>query len=176
MSFRALLTLLLVLAVPALAAPAAATASSTQAVTFEGSRDLLDDATWQSTLDEIDALGARSLRVILYWNDVAPSPKARTRPSFDASNPDAYPGLGKYDRLLRAADAKGMRLLLTVSGPVPRWATAARRDQLTRPRAKEFETFMTAMGRRYGDIVDWWAIWNEPNHPDFLRPQYSAKG
>jgi hypothetical protein len=31
---------------------------------------------------------------------------------------------------------------------------------------------MTAVGRRYGDRIDYWSIWNEPNHPQFLAPQY----
>jgi hypothetical protein len=157
-----------------LASPALATSS--EVVTFEGSRDLLEDTTWQSTLDEIDALGARGLRVILYWNDVAPSPNSAKRPSFDASDPAAYPGFGKYDRLLEAAHAKGMKVVLTLSGPVPKWATAARKDNLTRPRASEFQKFAAAVGKRYKNLVTWWAIWNEPNHPDFLAPQYSAKG
>ena len=40
---------------------------------------------------------------------------------------------------------------------------------------KEFEAFATAVGRRYGDRVGLWSIWNEPNHPQFLRPQFVKK-
>ena len=29
------------------------------------------------------------------------------------------------------------------------------------------------MATRYGDRVDLWSIWNEPNHPEFLKPQFS---
>ncbi len=29
-----------------------------------------------------------------------------------------------------------------------------------------------AVATRYGAQVNLWSIWNEPNHPDFLRPQY----
>jgi hypothetical protein len=172
---RSIITLLVALVAVPLVTPAAH-ASSSEIVTFEGSRDLLEDATWQSTLDEIDALGARGLRVIIYWSDVAPDPSSARRPSFDATDPAAYPGFGKYDRLLEAAHAKGMKVVLTLSGPVPRWATASRRDNVTRPKASEFQKFAAAAGKRYKTLVDWWAIWNEPNHPDFLRPQYSAKG
>src|SRR3954447_19716552 len=172
---RSIITLLLALLSVLATAPLAG-ANSTQAVTFEGSRDLLEDGTWQSTLDEIQGLGARSLRVIVYWNDVAPDPNAAKRPSFDATDPTQYPGFGKYDRLLEAAHAKGMKVLLTISGPVPRWATESRKDNLTRPRAIEFQRFATAIGKRFKDDVTWWAIWNEPNHPDFLKPQFSSKG
>jgi hypothetical protein len=172
---RSIITLLLALVAVCWAAPLAG-ASSTEAVTFEGSRDLLEDATWQSTLDEIDALGARSLRVIIYWNDVAPDPDSAKRPSFDASDPTAYPGFAKYDRLLEAAHARGMKVVLTLSGPVPKWATESRKDNLTRPRPIEFQRFATAVGKRYAQDVTWWAIWNEPNHPDFLKPQFSGKG
>src|SRR3954452_9644444 len=172
---RAFITLLLALVLGApLAAPAGA--SSTQAVTFEGSRDLLEDATWQSTLDEIDALGARSLRVIIYWNDVAPEPNAAKRPSFDATDPAAYPGFAKYDRLLEAAHARGMKVVLTLSGPVPRRATESRKDNLTRPRPVEVQRFATAVGKRFNQHVTWWAIWNDPNRPDSLNPQFSGKG
>src|SRR3954451_18211041 len=172
---RAIITLLLAHVLGALlAAPAGA--SSTEAVTFEGSRDLLEDGTWEPTLNEIDALGAKALRVIVYWNDVAPSPNSSRRPSFDATDPTQYPGFAKYDRLLQAAHDRGIKVLLTISGPVPKWATQSRKDNLTRPRPAEFEKFATAIGKRYKALVHWWAIWNEPNHPDFLQPQYSAKG
>ena len=65
---------------------------------------------------------------------------------------------------------------MTISGPVPRWATAAKSDNLTRPRTAAFAAFATAAGRRFGDQVDTWAIWNEPNQPQFLRPQFARGG
>ena len=34
---------------------------------------------------------------------------------------------------------------------------------------------MRAVVARYGDRVNLWSIWNEPNHPDFLGPQYKNK-
>ena len=38
--------------------------------------------------------------------------------------------------------------------------------------AVEFGAFATAIGRRYGDSVSTWSVWNEPNQPQFLKPQY----
>ena len=32
--------------------------------------------------------------------------------------------------------------------------------------------FVTAAARHFGDAVTTWSIWNEPNHPQFLRPQF----
>ncbi len=94
------------------------------------------------------------------------------RPAFDAADPNAY-DWGGYGRLVDAAHARGWRVLITFSAPVPKWATAARTDQVTRPSAPEFGAFATAAGRRFGAAVDAWGMWNEPNHPRFLRPQYT---
>ena len=63
-------------------------------------------------------------------------------------------------------------VLVTISGPGPRWATRSREDRVTRPSATRFRRFVTAVGRRYGEQVDYWSVWNEPNHPQFLAPQY----
>jgi hypothetical protein len=35
--------------------------------------------------------------------------------------------------------------------------------------------FMTALSKRFGGEVSRWSIWNEPNHPQFLGPQYDAR-
>jgi hypothetical protein len=162
------LVLALILGVPA------AHASHAQTLTFEAPRDLLDASTRDGALDQIASLGAHSLRVVLYWRNVAPAPDSRTRPTFDATDPGAYTW-GQYAPLLDAAKQRGWPVLLTVSGPVPRWATNGAVDNVTRPSPNEFRKFVTAVGRRFGDRVASWSIWNEPNHPQFLLPQYDKR-
>lgn len=156
-----------------LAGPAVAAASKSQSMTFEAPRDLLNPALRTNTLDEIGAFGVRSLRVILYWKDVAPQPTSSTKPAFDDTSPGGYTW-GEYDELLNAAHARGWNVLLTVSGPVPKWATNDRRDEVTRPSPALFRRFVQAVATRYGSIVDTWSIWNEPNLSRFLKPQVSA--
>jgi hypothetical protein len=162
--------LLAACALAALAAPAAH-ASSTQLMTFESPRDLLDPAARPQALDRIDSLGAHALRVILYWKRVAPSPNSRTKPSVDLRDPASY-AWGEYDPLLAAAQERGWPVLVTISGPVPKWATKSKRDDVTNPSATEFQSFVTAVGRHYGPQISMWSVWNEPNHPDFLMPQF----
>jgi hypothetical protein len=168
---------LLIAVVLMLALPAGASASSTQSMTFEAPRELIDPGTRERALDEIRAFGVDRVRVLVYWQSYAPAPKSRTRPRFDAADPAAYPPTtwDQLDGLFNAAAARGISIQLTLTGPVPKWATEKRRDNVTRPRPKEFQAFATAVGRRYGDRVGLWSIWNEPNHPQFLLPQYVKK-
>ena len=147
-------------------------ASARAPMYFDAGHAAIGDATRAATLDRLDAIGVRALRVTLVWGSVAPDAGSRTRPAFDATDPDAY-DWGGYGRLVDAAHARGWRVLITFSAPVPKWATAARTDQVTRPSAVEFRAFATAAGRRFGTAVSAWGLWNEPNHPRFLRPQYT---
>jgi Cellulase (glycosyl hydrolase family 5) len=160
----------------ALALQAGAAARSSQFTIFEAPRELLsdDDALRAQTFDEIQGFGVGWVRIVLYWQSVAPDPSSASVPAFDERDPNAYPGFGRYDRAISEARARGLHVLLTVSGPVPKWATRDRKDNVTRPSPTRFERFMTAVGRRYRDQISSWAIWNEPNHPDFLQPQYAA--
>jgi Cellulase (glycosyl hydrolase family 5) len=166
---------ILLLALLAAALPArAAHASATQVMTFEAPRELLDDSTRDATLDEIKAFGVDRVRALVYWRQFAPRPTSRRKPGFDASNPDAYPAgtWDRLDRLLAATEARGMTVQLTLTGPVPKWATRARRDYRTNPVPKLFGQWVTAVARRYGARVNLWSVWNEPNQPQFLRPQF----
>jgi hypothetical protein len=148
-------------------------AGRNQFTTFEGGSMLTTSGTGHA-LDEIVELGDNWLRVVLYWKQVAPQVNSSVRPAFDARNPNAYPaeGWGVYDQLFADAKQRGMKVLVTISGPVPKWATKTRKDNVNDPNPKEFEQFVTAVGKRYGEQIDSWSIWNEPNHPDFLGPQY----
>lgn len=158
----------------ALLAPQAAHASARAPLYFDAGSAAVEDATRDATLDRLADLGVRALRVQLIWARIAPDPSSPNRPAFDATDPNAYDWNG-YGRLIDAAHARGWRVMVTFSSPVPRWATEARRDQVTRPKPTEFQAFATAAGRRFGTAVDAWGLWNEPNHPRFLQPQIAAR-
>ena len=80
-----------------------------------------------ATLNEIEALGADALRIEVKWNEVAPDPGANSQPSFDATDPGAYPGFEPYDDLVRKATARGLRVLITLAPDAPDWATSGGR-------------------------------------------------
>jgi len=172
--------LLLTLVLTALAAGFAGTgqalASHDQTVFFEASTDLLNPATRARTIQQLQHLGVHALRVELSWYDVAPSAESATKPSFEATNPASY-DWGQYDLVLEEAKRLGWPVLLTVTSPVPRWATSnLKAPYITRPDPQDFQEFMTAVARHYGSEVSLFAIWNEPNHPAYLLPQFSSRG
>jgi hypothetical protein len=143
-------------------------------MTFEAPGELLDESTRDAALDELVGFGVTRIRQQVYWRDFAPSSTEPTRPEFDDTNPDAYPA-GTWDRLDHLVDAargRNIEVQLTLTGPVPQWGTLTGTDQLTRPDPATFANWVTAVVRRYGDRVDLWSIWNEPNQPEFLMPQY----
>src|SRR3954454_2582223 len=167
---------LLSLALALLAAlPAAASASPRQTVSFEAPRELMSWGKRMRTLDEIRDFGVTNVRQLVYWRDFAPKPKAKRKPKgFHAADPNDYPvnTWDQLDALVLEARNRGIALQLTLTGPVPRWATKSRKDNVTRPKPSEFKAWATAVGRRYGNDVATWSIWNEPNQPQCLKPQY----
>ena len=172
-SRTALLTLLALLATAAL--PSVAQASKGQPVWFDAGGLLRDPGQREARFAELDELGVRSLRVVMYWRDVAPFPKRKRKPAgIDTTDPAVY-NWGQYDAVMAEAARRGWEVLLTPSGPVPRWATAKRRGYVQNPSASEFRRFTIALGKRYGAQVGIWSVWNEPNHPDFLGPQYAKR-
>jgi hypothetical protein len=171
---RQLVVALLALLAAALLAPAAASASSRQVMTFEAPSELLNDSLRERTLDEIQSFGVERVRALVYWQSFTARPNSKRTPSFDRADPNAYPAgtFGPLDRLVTSIARRGMSIQLTLTGPVPKWATKHKRGHLNRPSAREFGRWAKALARRYGDRVDLWSIWNEPNHPGFLKPQY----
>ncbi|HEY5045908.1 MAG TPA: hypothetical protein VII53_08640 [Solirubrobacteraceae bacterium] len=162
------------LALGVLATPAPALASHGQAVYFEAPNGLLNPVTRPATFLQLQALGVKALRVELSWYEVAPGQTSATKPSFDATNPASY-NWSVYDPVLAEAQRLHWRLLLTVTSPVPRWATSNRKaPYITRPDDLDFQQFMTAVARHFGSQVSLYSIWNEPNHPAFLLPQFNS--
>jgi hypothetical protein len=153
-----------------------ALASHSQADFFEASTQLLKPNTREHAVAQMKHLGVRAVRIELHWQDVAPGGNSASKPSFEGANPAAY-NWGVYDWAIDKAHELGWKVLLTVTSPVPRWATSNHRAPYdTNPNASDFKEFMTAVGRHYGSQVALYAIWNEPNDAAFLLPQFSAKG
>ena len=146
-------------------------AAPSQSMIFDAQRDLMDASTREGSLAELESLGVNEVRVLLYWKDVAPAADGTSRPDGDLADPASY-DWSRYDAVLGALRDRGWRVLLTVTTPGPKWAMKARKDHVTRPSPTYFGRFVTAAAKRYGAQVDQWAVINEPNHPDFLGPQY----
>src|SRR3954462_14640243 len=171
--------LLVVIAMAAafLAAASSSEAKTSQFTLFEAPRELLssDDQLRSQTLDEIQGMGVTSLRVVVWWRKVAPNPGSSTPPAgFDESGQAGY-YWDQYDRAISEARARGMNVLVTISGPVPNWASATHKSATYKPSPTRFQRFVTAVGNRYRDQVSMWSVWNEPNHPGFLPPQFAGR-
>jgi hypothetical protein len=165
------------------------------------------------TLAQISSLGVDTIRVSLFWHLVAPNPMSRRRPSFEpygAEWPGSYPEdrWGRYDRIVKLAQANGLEVMFSITGPAPRWATRGRHRNInnTRPNATDYGRFARAVGVRYSGgwregastpeeqsrlpaqlptaqsdpqpepgylpRVTHWSLWNEPNFPSWLLPQW----
>jgi hypothetical protein len=171
----------LILMLAALAiVPVPAHASRTQQSLFEDETSLLYSGAERrdQTLDQLRDLGVDTIRANVIWNRYAPSPTSKSKPGFDATDPNAY-ALGEVDALVAGAAARGMTVQLTPTGPGPAWASScggsASARRICRPKPAEFGQFVTALGRRY-PTVDRWSIWNEPNQGGWLTPQWKKSG
>lgn len=153
-----------------------ASASKNQAMYFEAPEALLNPATRGHTIAQLKELGVHAIRLEMEWSQVAPGATARNKPSFNATNP-AYYAWNDYGQLISEVHKLGWKVLLTVSSPVPRWATSNKRaPYVTMPDDRDFREFMTAVGRKFRSEVSVYAIWNEPNEHGELQPQFNSKG
>ncbi len=167
-------SLLLVLSVALAVSAPSALASRNQTVFFEAGKVLIEPHKREHAFQQMEHLGVHALRVELYWSYVAPSSGANKRPKFEATNPAAY-NWSLYDWVLNKAKELKWPVLLTVTSPVPKWASA-NHTSLGSPNAADFKEFMTAVGKHYGSEVSLFALWNEPNDIASLQPQFNSVG
>src|SRR3954447_7632767 len=136
MGVRKIFTLMAVVAA-FFAAASPSEAGTHQFTLFEAPRELLttDDALRQQTLDEIQGMGVKWLRVVVIWRKV------------DSNGWEAY------DRAINESRARGLNLLVTISGPVPKWASGNGRSYTYKPSPSKFQRFVTDVGNRYREQV-----------------------
>jgi hypothetical protein len=141
------------------------------------------------------AIGAGAARILFSWASVAP-----TRPAGDPTDPTnpAY-HWGGIDRQVTIAVQQGVEPILDVV-TAPSWTSVSRVSGVVPgvERTTDLGQFMLAAARRYGGAfrslfssarhslrsnatvflprVRYWQIWNEPNHIEFISPQWDANG
>jgi hypothetical protein len=174
---RAVLACALLLAVVAPAA--SAVAASNLEIGMEDERLLLSEPVQaEGAIAGMAAAGVDVVRIHARWIDVSPGRNAMRRPSgFDPGNHRSR----RYhwhtlDRAIDLTRAAGMRVMLSVTGPGPLWTSRNRRKHNPRykPSPALFAKFARAVATRYGDRVDRYLIWNEPNVAGWLEPQQTC--
>ena len=96
---------------------------------------------------------------------------------FNAKDPaDEGYSWGALDTAVNTVRATGMRVMLTITGPGPLWASTdpGKRNPRWIPSAGAYADFARAVATRYRDQVDRYLIWNEPNQHGWLQPQWEC--
>lgn len=161
---------------PALAAPDQLSLIEDEKLMLESGPEVQAQA-----LDEAKALGADLIRANVIWARVAPSSNSTKKPKgFNGKKPESYGGnFAMLDSFVAGAQARGMQVLLTPTGPIPAWASRCKGSvtarKVCKPDPKLFGDFVRALGTKY-PTVKYWSIWNEPNLGSWLKPQYEVVG
>jgi hypothetical protein len=162
-----------------IAVPASANASGGQVSVFEDDVALVQNPT--ATMQELRHLGVTIVRMNVRWSVIAPSSTSRTRPNFNAADPNAYPpgAWSQLDAVVAAAKADGIQLMFNPTAFAPLWAQGANPQKYGAhydpefafmPSANEYKQFVEAVAKRY-PTVHAWELYNEPNFGEDLAPQ-----
>ena len=153
------------------------------------------DANPVKAMQTLKGLGVEVVRTSIYWANVVNqyAYPAKRPPQLNPTNPGTYlpAGWALYDKIDRAAAQTGMRLFVTITGPIPVWAAGPGRGNqfpvTWKPSAAAFGDFVRAVGTRYNGRyrpsgqrtalprISFWSIWNEPNYGSRLTPQVTNR-
>jgi len=119
-----------------------------------------------AAIKEWTELGVQTVRIYALWSRIAPN------------SPSGENEWAQLDHAVDRVTQAGMKPILTITGPGPLWVS--RRSERGEPRydpdPKLFGKFAGQVAERYGDRVDRYIVWNEPNLGGWLRPQGSCNG
>jgi hypothetical protein len=171
-------------------------ADSGQIAIIEDDAHMLSDPA--GTLAVMRKLGATVVRLNLQWSAIAPKPTSTRRPSFNDTDPGAYPAANwaHFDNVVLDAKQAGLAVDFIVTVGTPRWAETSappgpnpfappgyNPDYSWTPNVSMYNHFVQAVGKRYSGTykpkgasqplprVSFWTLWNEPNFGEDLGPQ-----
>jgi hypothetical protein len=139
-----------------------------------------DPAKAEQAVAKWKGLGIETVRVFARWVAIAPEADSVGPPSgFRAADPaDPLYSWGVLDRAIALLRSHGITPVVVVTGSGPLWSS--RLPGLGVPRYKpdpsKFAAFAAAVATRYRDSVDRYVLWNEPNIPGWMQPQFTCTG
>jgi hypothetical protein len=172
---RRALALIAVLAA-ALGAAAAPARASTLEIGMEDESLLLSNPHLApAAVDAWRGLGVKLVRLHARWWEIAPARKPAGFRAGDHTDP-RY-DWARLDAAIALVRGHGINVMLSITGPGPVWTSSEPRLRNPRhkPRPADFRDFARAVATRYGDVVDRYLIWNEPNQPGWLQPQSECR-
>jgi hypothetical protein len=125
----------------------------------------LSDAELGRRMDDFRALGIGWVRADLDWNDI------------QQSGPNSWTW-GNFDRVVNAANARGLKVLPILAYTAPWARPASCNDPMCAPANNaQFANFAYQAVKRYSyKGVHVWEVWNEPNSKGFWKPGPNAAG
>jgi hypothetical protein len=174
------------LIITALAIPSAASASTGQLSMIQEDRRLFGQTGEDpaAVMSEIRSLGVDMLRTNVIYGNVYRTPIDRTKPAgFVTSDPNSPQyNWAPTDRLVNAAQANGIQLLMTITTPGPAFSSSSpnrcpRVPCTYKPKPAEFGDFAAAVAKRYRGRVAYYSIGNEFNlNKLWLTPRIARSG
>jgi len=131
----------------------------------------------------LQQMNTKLVRVNLWWGGPALTVASR-RPANPANPNDPAYNWATYDRTVLYAHEFGMKVVFSILG-TPNWANGSKGWNVAPTKPSDLKAFVTAAAKRYDgtflrsedDItlprVPFWLVWNEPNNPVFLKPQFA---
>jgi hypothetical protein len=163
-------------------APSASSSRYLQHGIFDDAQILFGDP--DRVFPTLSELNTEIIRVNLWWG--GPYGVAQHRPEKATDPADPAYNWAIYDRTVQYAAAYGMQVVFSVLGTPP-WANGGLETHYPPLVARDLRDFTRAAARRYDgtyrgedgralSAVRRWIAWNEPNNPNFLRPQFKRVG
>ena len=182
MVLRVVVIAALAAAVVVMAAQTALASPAMRVGIYDESQTLYGDV--PTTFKFFKYLHVQEVRLNLYWG--GKYGVARTRPTQPADPADPAYRWALYDRAVKYAREAGVKVLFSIYG-TPAWANSNKGLNVAPTYGIDLRNFAYAAARRYsgaypgtdGELlpaVRDWLVWNEPNNPVFLKPQYLRIG
>jgi hypothetical protein len=131
-------------------------------VQFQGTWSTYTDAERRTLLDDLVAMGVKSVRIGISWAMIQPRP-----PSDGAGGWSWSWGIPRVDSVIAMARARGLIVHATF-GRTPAWANDDAGEGAAPTSLADWQRAVAFVAHRYRGQVTSWEIWNEPNLPKYF--------